>query len=68
MFKTTGKHLRDVTGWDAIDFVPDSDTIYVHDGNQGGWAYVTWLDAGGAAQNLGSLSAAEFAQLQGTVK
>lgn len=55
IIETTGKDLRDVTGWDEIGFVLDSDAVYVHTESVTG-PYVLWADAHGVAQNLGTLT------------
>jgi hypothetical protein len=61
MFKTTGKKLRQVTGWDEIDFVADGEEVRVHEVT---WPYAAWLDAQGVVQPLGGLTAEQVAQLK----
>lgn len=53
--ETTGAELREVTGFDEIDFVADDDLVVVHFGHSGA-PYALWTDARGAAQNLGDLT------------
>jgi hypothetical protein len=52
---TNGATLREVTGWDEIDYVADEDEVVVHFGHAGS-PYALWTDPKGAPQNLGSLT------------
>jgi hypothetical protein len=52
---TNGATIREVTGWDEIDFVGDDDSLVVHFGGNFS-QYATWLDERGSAQTLGTLT------------
>lgn len=60
--ETTGAELREVTGWDEIDFVGDDDAVVVHFGHSGS-PYALWTDANGVAQTLGNLTPEELNSL-----
>lgn len=56
---TTGGALKAITNWDEIDFVSDSDTVFIHsDGN--GPAYATWTSKGGVSCDLGDITPSEL--------
>lgn len=66
--RITGQHLRDVTGWDAVDFVRDHDrvTVHIRYGTLGLEASVLWCDARGVAQDLGDIEASQIPDLFST--
>lgn len=57
IFKTTGKALRAVTGWDMIDFVADDDEVCVRTVASSvlSVAYATWVNDRGGVDILGYL-------------
>lgn len=56
---TNGATLKAITNWDEIDFIGDTEPVFIHaDGN--GPAYATWTSERGVSCDLGDITPSEL--------